>query len=66
VILQNPQKHSAQNISFVHIRLANTAAEGLNRMIRIDKDRASGWIFLRKYRPNFMRHEKTQKNTRDV
>lgn len=40
------RKHSTQIISFVHTRLTNAVAEGLNRIIKIVKNRASGFRTL--------------------
>jgi transposase len=35
-------KYSAEIVSFVHIRLTNAVGEGLNKIIKIIKNRASG------------------------
>jgi transposase len=40
------RKHSTEIVSFVHTRLTNAAAEGLNRIIKIVKNRASGFRTL--------------------
>jgi len=40
------RKHSGEIISFVHTRLTNAVAEGLNRIIKIIKNRASGFRTL--------------------
>lgn len=40
------RKHSAEIVSFVHTRLTNAVAEGLNRIIKIVKNRASGFRTL--------------------
>ena len=40
------QNHSTQIISFVESHLTNAVAEGLNRIIKIVKNRASGFRTL--------------------
>lgn len=40
------RKHSTQIVSFVHTHLTNAVAEGLNRIIKIVKNRASGFRTL--------------------
>ena len=40
------RKHSTHIVSFVHTHLTNAVAEGLNRIIKIVKNRASGFRTL--------------------
>jgi transposase len=45
-LVKTLRKHSTQIISFVESRLTNAVAEGLNRIIKIVKNRASGFRTL--------------------
>lgn len=45
-LVNSLRKHSTQIISFVESRLTNAVAEGLNRIIKIVKNRASGFRTL--------------------
>jgi len=40
------RKYSTQIVAFVHTHLTNAVAEGLNRIIKIIKNRASGFRTL--------------------
>jgi transposase len=43
------RKHSSEIISFVHVQLTNAVGEGLNRIIKIVKNRDSGFSNLESF-----------------
>ncbi|MBW2084070.1 MAG: transposase [Deltaproteobacteria bacterium] len=43
------RKHKHRTLSFVETRMTNATAEGLNRIIKIIKNRASGFLSLKAF-----------------